>query len=200
MTKTPETPHDAQVERVAKAIFVKDSPSDRIKGRWAEVSEPMRDDYRSCARVAIAALPAPDVAVKPLVWSGEFHDEADTPWGSYNIQDRRAGPDEDYEWFGWSFTSRGDWDESEESWATKDQAQAAAQADYMQRILSALDMTTPPVSVGEAADRLASWLEASLKCKAHIWDDDQRSIAIIDLAVYRNAAAESIRSLTEGDA
>jgi len=45
------------VERVAKAIFVKDFPSGNVKGRWDEVSEPMRDDYRACARAAIAALP-----------------------------------------------------------------------------------------------------------------------------------------------
>ena len=49
------------VERVARAIFVKDFPSGSVKGRWDEVSEPMRDDYRTCARAAIAAMPSPTV-------------------------------------------------------------------------------------------------------------------------------------------
>ena len=86
---------------------------------------------------AIAKARAEAVKVKPLVWGKDFGREAQTPWGSYAITDR-AGPNGDWDYFGWYFTSRGDWDHSEFQYTTIEAAKSAAQADYESRILAAI--------------------------------------------------------------
>lgn len=93
---------------------------------------------------AITALRARPVRVKvkPLVWDDNNH--AEDAWGGYSVTDRpcliagdiQAGEVDAY---GWSHCSRGDWDESEDTWETADAAKAAADADHAARIHAALE-------------------------------------------------------------
>ena len=79
-----------------------------------------------------------DDLVKPLEWGGQSGRFAENPWGGYNIIGA-PGPDGTWDWFSWSHSSRGDSDESDLAFPTEDAAKAAAQADYADRIMAAID-------------------------------------------------------------
>jgi hypothetical protein len=96
-------------------------------------------DVEAYTQAAIAAVMMG--AVKPLGWGGYYGRSAANPWGGYHITDRE-GPNQDYDWFGWTQLSRGGFDESDEDYPTIEAAKAAAQADYNTRILSALSIPT----------------------------------------------------------
>lgn len=114
---------------------------DGFKSAWnvdPEESPPHAVGYRRAdlppTRDQVAAM------VKPLKWCGDFAEYAETPWGRYVITDRVDMLDPDRDFFGWSFTSRGDCDESDDIHLTQDAAKVAAQSDYTARILSALNL------------------------------------------------------------
>jgi hypothetical protein len=118
-------------------------------------------DAQYVASVFLAALAAPasaaePVKVKPLEWVDDETRpdtswQANTFWGHYRIFQVWWGAQDK-----WGFCCA---DTAEQLFHTLEAAKAAAQADYEQRILSAL--ATPPASSLSELDRLQSSNEAS---------------------------------------
>ena len=117
----------SQVERLKHIVATQGAEMERRLAR-AETAE-----------AALAAAPQPvTVTVKPLVWREQSNacQVADTPWGSAAVQDESHAlcP---HRWGWWMVGS--DEDDSATGYGHNiEQAQAAAQADYESRILSAL--------------------------------------------------------------
>jgi hypothetical protein len=140
-------------------------------------------------------------AVKPLEWGGYYGRSAANPWGGYHITDRE-GPNQDYDWFGWTQLSRGGFDESDEDYPTIEAAKAAAQADYQARILSALSIPTDATAALEEIKR-QTWNEA-LEAAARVSEEittNQHIAHDIKLGMFptqtdlRDAIAATIRAM-----
>jgi len=88
------------------------------------------DDFIETAELALAYIQSDLMAYvkpKPLEWVGDYP-VAETTFGLYSIRDAH---DDRFEWL---FTSRGDWDSSDESYPTLEAAQAAAQDRHNKRV------------------------------------------------------------------
>lgn len=121
---------------------------ERVETAIRRTFRELNPSWTSIARAAILAMdrrsspPAPAVAVKPLDWArGWMNAEAASILGPYKITYRRDGS------FEWIIGEHNVW---APSW---DAAMAAAQADYEQRIRSALVEPAPAVAVGELDDK-----------------------------------------------
>ncbi|QTG12396.1 hypothetical protein G6M86_03675 [Agrobacterium tumefaciens] len=124
-------------------LFPDGAPMAVVKFLYPEFSKALtREEIRYFLR-AVAAPPAPSVAVKALEWEGNV---AQTPFGAYtvgeNVDDR----------FQWTFHSYpyGSPDDLEHPDA--ESAQAAAQADYEARIRSAVSAQVQDVAGWQAIE------------------------------------------------
>ena len=132
--------------------------------------------------------------VKPLKWEGEFAKEAKTPWGSCEITDR-AGPNADWDYFGYYFTSRGDWDHSEDQYPSPAEAKAAVESDYRARLAAALNLDEVAALV-EALKVAGDYIEA---CKANGLPDlgaASRMPFVADVLVAVDAALSAFTPIT----
>lgn len=130
--------------------------------------------------------------MKLLEWTGPCLAYAANPWGGYYISDR-AGPNQDWDYFGWRQSSRGDCDESDVDYPTMEAAKSAAQADYQARILSALSIPTDAMSALEAVISKAekrgrdAALEEALAAVSEVFNG------------FQNRASDAIKSIMEGN-
>lgn len=139
------------------------------RGEFGTSAEASRKYAEIAAKAAItaafAAMPAPAVRVKPLEWRLEDERDADFPrwnaeWNGIVFSVFKA-------WWGskskWGFVGGGDFHHTEE--AAKD----AAQADYEDRILSAL---TPAPDLAAENERLMAALEVIVKGDVLVHDEE----------------------------
>lgn len=89
------------------------------------------NDAENIVEVLVAAIrtaPLDYLSPNRMVWAGDYMGVSRNPFGAYAIVDTFDDK------FRWAFTSRGNWDESDEEYETEDAAKAAAYDDLCQKI------------------------------------------------------------------
>ncbi len=180
--------HGGNAEDLFPALLAKQRKNmARTWPDWRTMSEDAAIEHDRSGEASTAApQPAPQpVAVKPLEWEDGFI--ASTPFGAYTISDYA-----DDRWV-FSYHTYPYAVESDDDFETEAEAKAAAQADYEQRILSAL--TTHPADLREENERLKQLLRSA---NAEIESQHAQHIAYVERSSSNATAAEArVKALEE---